>query len=69
MRLERRDHVPWGLALSAPLAAVALALALAAGLIGAAGVNPLAAYAELARGAFGSRLALTEMLTRATRCS
>ena len=39
---------------------------LAAGLIGAAGVNPLSAYAEMLRGALGSRLSITEMLTRAT---
>jgi ABC-type uncharacterized transport system permease subunit len=35
------------------------------GLIGAAGVNPLTAYVEMLRGALGSRLAVTEMLTRA----
>lgn len=65
MRLERRASVPWTLAASAPLAAIAAALALAAGLILAAGVNPLSAYVEMLRGALGSRLALTEMLTRA----
>jgi ABC-type uncharacterized transport system permease subunit len=56
---------PWTLAASAPLAAIAAALALAAGLILAAGVNPLTAYVEMLRGALGSRLAVTEMLTRA----
>jgi simple sugar transport system permease protein len=66
MRLERRDAVPLALVAAAPLAAVAAALALAAGLIAAAGVNPLTAYAEMLRGALGSRLAVTEMLTRAT---
>lgn len=66
MRIERRPSVPLGLALAAPVAAVAAALVLAAGLIAAAGVNPLPAYAEMARGALGSRLAITEMLTRAT---
>ena len=66
MRLERRAHVPLSLAATAPLAAVLAALVLAAGLIGAAGVNPLAAYGEMLKGAFGSRLAVTEMLTRAT---
>ena len=39
---------------------------LAAGLILAAGVNPLAAYGEMLRGALGSKLSVTEMLTRAT---
>jgi hypothetical protein len=53
MRLERRAHVPLALAAAAPVAAVAAALALAAGLIGAAGVNPLAAYGEMLRGALG----------------
>jgi simple sugar transport system permease protein len=66
MRLERRAHVSLGLAVAAPIAAVFAALALAAGLIAAAGVNPLVAYAEMLKGAVGSRLALTEMLTRAT---
>ena len=65
MRLERRASVPWALAATAPLAAIAAALALAAGLILAAGVNPFAAYAEMVKGALGSRLAVTEMLTRA----
>ncbi len=66
MRLERRAHVPLAAAALAPLGAVLAALLLAAGLIAAAGVSPLAAYAEMARGALGSRLALTETLTRAT---
>ena len=66
MRLERRESVPLSLALLAPLGAVAAALLLAGGLIALAGVSPLRAYAEMARGALGSRLALTETLTRAT---
>ncbi|WP_308916010.1 ABC transporter permease [Jannaschia sp. LMIT008] len=66
MRFERRAHVPLHLAVAAPLGAVAAALVLAAGLIGAAGVGPLDAYAAMLRGALGSRLAVTEMLTRAT---
>lgn len=66
MRLERRAHVPLGLAAAAPMGAILAALALAAGLIAAAGVDPLAAYGEMLRGAFGSRLSVTEMLTRAT---
>jgi simple sugar transport system permease protein len=66
MRLERRADVPLWLVLAAPLGAVAAALLLAAGLIAAAGVSPLVAYGEMLRGALGSRLAVTEMLTRAT---
>ena len=66
MRLERRANVPLTLVAVAPLCAILAALVLAAGLIGAAGVNPLTAYGEMLRGALGSRLSLTEMLTRAT---
>jgi simple sugar transport system permease protein len=66
MRLERRENVPLTLAATAPLAAIGAALVLAAGLIAVAGVNPLSAYAEMLKGALGSRLAVTEMLTRAT---
>ncbi|MGJ8605088.1 MAG: ABC transporter permease [Marivita sp.] len=66
MRLERRENVPLSLIAAAPLGAILAALVLAAGLIAAAGVSPLTAYAEMLRGALGSRLSITEMLTRAT---
>ncbi|KIC48013.1 ABC transporter permease [Tateyamaria sp. ANG-S1] len=66
MRLERRAHVPIHLVIVAPIAAITVALTLAAGLIAAAGVNPLTAYTEMLQGAFGSRLSVTETLTRAT---
>lgn len=66
MRLERRAQVPLALIIVAPVTAVAIALILAGGLIAAAGVNPLTAYTEMLRGAFGSRLSVTETLTRAT---
>ncbi|WP_323036443.1 ABC transporter permease [Pararhodobacter sp.] len=66
MRLERRAHVPLPIVFVAPVVAVFVALLLAAGLIAAAQVNPLTAYGEMLRGALGSRLAVTEMLTRAT---
>ncbi|WP_372921620.1 ABC transporter permease [Roseovarius sp.] len=66
MRLERRENVPLTVVAAAPLAAILAALVLAAGLIGAAGVNPLEAYGQMLRGALGSKLAVTEMLTRAT---
>ncbi|MEM9429642.1 MAG: ABC transporter permease [Pseudomonadota bacterium] len=66
MRLERRTDAPLHLLILAPLTAVAAALVLAAGLIAVAGVNPVSAYGEMLQGALGSRLAITEMLTRAT---
>jgi simple sugar transport system permease protein len=65
MRLERRQDTPLALALGAPVAAVVAALALSGVMIAAAGVDPVAAYGEMLRGAFGSRLSLTETLTRA----
>ena len=66
MRLERRADTPLVLAITAPLLAVVAALAISGGLIALADVNPATAYAEMLRGAFGSRLAVTETLTRAT---
>jgi ABC-type uncharacterized transport system permease subunit len=66
MRLERRSHVPLYLTALAPLTAIAVSLVLSGGLIAAAGVNPLEAYAAMLKGAFGSRLSMTETLTRAT---
>ena len=66
MRLERRSETPPLLLLGAPLIAVVIALALSGVLIGFAGVNPLSAYAEMVRGAFGSRLSISETLTRTT---
>lgn len=65
MRIERRTDVAWVSLVLAPLIAVAAALMLCAGLIGLAGVNPLTAYFEMLKGALGSRLAITETLTRA----
>lgn len=66
MRLERRQNTPVTLVITATFGAVFFALVLAAGLIAAAGVNPLEAYVEMLWGAFGSRLSVTETLTRAT---
>ena len=62
MRLERRPQPSLAMAVAAPFAAVLASLALCAGLIAMAGVNPLEAYAEMLRGAFGSRLSITETL-------
>lgn len=66
MRLERRSQIPPSMLLAAPVAAMVVALALSGGLIALAGVNPLSAYGEMLRGAFGSRLSISETLTRAT---
>ena len=66
MRFERRADVSVPALILAPFAAILVALVLCAGLIAAAGVSPLTAYAEMLRGAYGSRLAVTETFTRAT---
>lgn len=50
----------------APVGAVVLALILGAGLIIAAGGNPLSAYGALLDGAFGNSLAFGEVLAQAT---
>ena len=65
MQFERRADVSMPALVVAPFAAIAVALLLCAGLIAAAGVNPLTAYAEMLKGALGSRLSITETLTRA----
>ena len=65
MRFERREHRPLMLVLLTPLIAVAVALAIAGVLIAIAGAPVFQAYGELLKGAFGSRLATTETLTRA----
>jgi len=64
IRFERRTHVPFGLRLAAPVAAVLVALVLAGILIAIAGAPVLEAYRRMLIGAFGSRLAITETLTR-----
>jgi ABC-type uncharacterized transport system permease subunit len=66
VRLERRAHVPLHLAVLAPFAAIATALALAGVLIAVAGANPLDAYGKMLAGAFGTRLSIAETLTRTT---
>jgi simple sugar transport system permease protein len=66
MRLERRDRVPWVLAAGAPAGAVAAALLLAGLLIAIAGAPVPEAFRRMLLGAFGSRLAITETLTRTT---
>lgn len=66
MRLERRDTTSLALIITAPFVAVLIALFLSGGLIALAGANPLLAYVEMIKGAFGSRLAISETLTRTT---
>jgi simple sugar transport system permease protein len=66
MRFERREEVSVSALILAPLGAVLAALVLCAGLIAMAGVSPWVAYGEMLRGAFGSRLAVTETFTRAS---
>jgi len=66
MRLERRDRVPWVLAAGAPAGAVAAALLLAGLLIAITGAPVPEAFRRMLLGAFGSRLAITETLTRTT---
>ncbi|MBB3949997.1 ABC transporter permease [Aureimonas jatrophae] len=65
MRIERREHRPVLFLVLAPIGAVALALALSGLLLALAGAPVLDAYRRIALGAFGSRLAATETLTRA----
>ncbi|MBN9017898.1 MAG: ABC transporter permease [Rhizobiales bacterium] len=66
MRLERRAHVPLSLAIAAPIGAVVAALILAGLLIALAGVPVFEAYRRMLIGAFGSRLSISETLTRTT---
>jgi len=65
MRLERRTHTSTKLVLTAPVVAIFVSLSISGILIILAGVNPFLAYLEILKGAFGSKLAITETLTRA----
>ena len=64
MRFERREHRSPVLVLLTPLIAVAVALGLSGVLIALAGAPVFEAYGRILTGAFGSRLATTETLTR-----
>jgi len=66
MRLERRTSIPKKLAIIAPILAIVASLSISGVLIILAGVNPFIAYFEILKGAFGSKLAITETLTRAS---
>ncbi len=66
MRFERREHRPAALVLATPLIAIIAALSIAGILIAIAGAPVIEAYWGILKGAFGSRLSVTETLTRAT---
>jgi simple sugar transport system permease protein len=66
VRLERRESISRAALLIAPAGAVAFTLAVCALLVAWAGAPVGRTYALLFEGAFGSRFALTETLTRAT---
>ena len=66
MRLERRSETSRLALVLAPLAALAFTLMVSSLLVAWAGAPVGQAYALLLEGGFGSRLALTETLTRAT---
>ena len=65
LRLEARERTPAWLNLLLPLAAVAATLALASGLVAAAGAEVLPAYRALLAGAFGSGFNAVETLVKA----
>lgn len=66
MRIEQREHPSKLLIIAAPLLAVVASLSIAGILIALAGAPVLAAYKAIFVGAFGSKFAITETLTRAT---
>ncbi len=66
MRLVPRESVSIWLVLGAPVVAIGVAMVLTAGLVLWTGESIAEAYLSLFRGAFGSRFALAETLTRAT---
>lgn len=65
MRFERRQVRPLWLVLLSPILAILAALVLSGMLIALAGAPVFEAYWNIVVGAFGSRLAITETLTRA----
>lgn len=66
MRFEPREVQPLWLVVTAPVLAIAAALALSGLLIAASGVSVIESFRQIVIGAFGSRLGFTETLTRAT---
>ncbi|MGA7932994.1 MAG: ABC transporter permease [Kovacikia sp.] len=66
MQLERREQIPFFLAVIAPIAAIAAALILCIPLVSWTGVPALQSYGVLLKGALGSGFAISETLSRAT---
>ncbi|MDH7786469.1 ABC-type uncharacterized transport system permease subunit [Ochrobactrum sp. 19YEA23] len=66
MRIERRETRPMALVATAPILAVLTAFVLAGLLIAAAGAPVLESFRQIAIGAFGNKLSISETLTRAT---
>ncbi len=66
MRFELRESRSTTLMIAAPVLAIAAALALSGVLIALAGASVIEAYRHILIGAFGTRLAFAETLTRAT---
>lgn len=66
MRLERRQHPSKILVIVAPIAAIIASLLITGLLIALSGASVLEAYQGIVVGAFGSKFAITETLTRAT---
>ncbi|MEN0087078.1 MAG: ABC transporter permease [Pseudomonadota bacterium] len=64
MRFERREQRSTLMVIAPPIIAIAVSLMLAGVLIALAGAPVVEAFAALIKGAFGSRLAITETLTR-----
>ncbi|MBV1897560.1 MAG: ABC transporter permease [Rhodobacteraceae bacterium] len=66
IRIEARNAPPRALTLGVPILSALVALALASIPLAFAGADISTAYAEMAKGVFGSKFAFSEMLTRAT---
>lgn len=66
MRIERRETRPKALVATAPVVAVLAAFVLAGMLIAAAGAPVMESFRQIAIGAFGNKLSISETLTRAT---
>lgn len=66
MRIERRETRPKALVATAPVVAVLAAFVLAGLLIAAAGAPVMESFRQIAIGAFGNKLSISETLTRAT---
>jgi simple sugar transport system permease protein len=66
MRFELREDHPTWLVIAAPSLAILASFLISAVAIGLGGVSPLTAFWHILVGAIGSKVAITETLTRAT---